>query len=1100
MTDAIGTCIDIGTKIKGTFEQIGQNKNDCAWLSEDIVKSLSRISETLEHQTLPPPDELRDNISQFENELKKVLARLERLGMHSKNGPFGFLKAKVRQIYYVDDIKNQLVVLRQQIQKCSQDLQLSTAMRTEGRVAIIDDRTRVILQEQEAMRNCIESLMIPACNPARIAALGRVQERARDQLSIIESDGPLQQGRDEVVALSDAAPSLRSSRQSRETSQSALEKRVLKGRVKELRGALPHIRNQGSKSSTLARLNPFRDVAIWERNYPSQLNQADSLQETLRILSALRTKKMEDIDIVKELIGLAKLLGDSGMWEEAGILYDWGIQIGCETTKAGSPKIIFSLASFVHRVFSDISSHGRMEDAERVATQGIGLCRELMEQEQRGYLLKLAKSWEQTSHILSVNRRPGAGVIAGHQVVEIYRFLAFIDRESHLPDLGQSLHMLAIELANAERLQDAVKMMDEAIVVWKELVAKDPRAYLIGLAESLHTSATMLRDTGQYGIAVRTAEEGARLLQEIGERDPRSHFPSLVHSLKTLASNLRPQEQRVVDTAIGFPPAMAQENQKLQLSRPSRSFHNSAVNTHDAQREDEVLKPKGVGVQADPTDGNDTRASGADLIQPLHKFPSGQKDAEQIAREVPPWADREFIRDCQVQDLCELSHQLHGLASTLSVGRLYSDSINVYEQVVEICRELVKRDQEEYLPSLCDSLHRLGVSLGDAGRYDDAVKSLGEAIKKRRELVERDSRTYIPALSDSLLCLGVRLGDAGDAVKALDEAVKLHRDLVQRDQKTYLPTLSDALHHLGMRLGDARRFSDAVKALEEAVKIRQELVELDQQTYLPSLSSSQHIFGVRLRDAGKHGDTVETYKEAIKLRRKLIERGRPTYLLDLSDSLRNLGLNLDESGRRSEALPKYEEAVKIHRDLVKGDRQAYLPGLNDLLLDLALNLQGVGRYGDAVKILEEAVKMRREVVDQGRQTCLPDLASSLRVWGYNLMQEGKHGDAAEKYKEVVDLYRELLGGDPRTYYPYLAFSLHELGCSLREKERHEDAIEALEEANKIYRELIEGDHQTYFRNLSSLLYDLAFCYHRTGKRTIAVELTKQAAELRQDTA
>ncbi|KAG8938671.1 hypothetical protein FRC03_007023 [Tulasnella sp. 419] len=191
MTDFLGTCIDLGVKIKSNFEQAGQNRNDCSALSADIVDSLNQIVETLQHHMLAPPDELRDNISQFENELRSILSRQQRLYKQSKNGVWGSSMKKIQEFYYADDIKNQLVELRQNLQTCNQKLQLSSTLRVEGRVATVSNQVISLQQKQEAMLNLLESL-VPGSNPTRVAALSRIEEVMEDRRSVIEYDGTLQ--------------------------------------------------------------------------------------------------------------------------------------------------------------------------------------------------------------------------------------------------------------------------------------------------------------------------------------------------------------------------------------------------------------------------------------------------------------------------------------------------------------------------------------------------------------------------------------------------------------------------------------------------------------------------------------------------------------------------------------------------------------------------------------------------------------------------------------------------------------------------------------------------------------------------------------------
>ncbi|KAG8917172.1 hypothetical protein FRC02_003299, partial [Tulasnella sp. 418] len=347
------------------------------------------------------------------------------------------------------------------------------------------------------------------------------------------------------VQASNFAQSLRS------FSTSILEQRYLKCKVKELASALPQLREQAGRPRSLARLNPFREVAVWENEFHSNGTRADSIQETMRILTTLRSyKKIPSAEVARDLICLAKALGGFGMREESGVIFDWGIQICVEMAKNSSSRTLFSLAGFIHEVFLEIAIHGRMDDAARILNHLILVRRQLEEEDQRTHIFKMATALRNTFYQLSGAGRLEASIKAGTEVVQSYRYLAEVDRDTYLGDLSLSLHELAIDLGKDGRHEDAVKAVEEAVNVQRELINQDTKTYLPKLADSLHTLATEMNGTGRREEAIRIAEEAVKMLQVFGERDRRNYSPCLSSSLRGLVAELQNKRQEEVVSVV----------------------------------------------------------------------------------------------------------------------------------------------------------------------------------------------------------------------------------------------------------------------------------------------------------------------------------------------------------------------------------------------------------------------------------------------------------------------------------------------------------------------------------------------------------------------
>ncbi|KAG8940959.1 hypothetical protein FRC03_004955 [Tulasnella sp. 419] len=552
------TSIEYCFKIKANFDLAGQNREECAALSTVIIESLTQIKEWLEHRSLAPPTELRDSLTQCENDLKKIFVRQQRLSKRDKSGVFGSsVSKKIKELYNAGDTKSQLDDLRQKIVICHQKLQLSSTVRTESTVADVSKHVIALRQDQSATDRKLDMLieaLRPSSNSMRMAALERIEERINDEISVIDNNflSYQEQIRFRPAKRPHATSSVKVETCSlRSFSTSILEQRYLKCKVKELASALPQVREQAGRPRSLARFNPFREVAVWENEFHSNGTRADSIQETMRILTTLRSyKKIPSAEVARDLICLAKALGGFGMREESGVIFDWGIQICVEMAKNSSSRTLFSLAGFIHEVFLEIAIHGRMDDAARILNHLILVRRQLEEEDQRTHISKMATALRNTFYQLSGAGRLEASIKAGTEVVQSYRYLAEVDRDTYLGDLSLSLHELAIDLGKDGRHEDAVKAVEEAVNVQRELINQDTKTYLPKLADSLHTLATEMNGTGRREEAIRIAEEAVKMLQVFGERDRRNYSPCLSSSLRGLVAELQNKRQEEVVSVV----------------------------------------------------------------------------------------------------------------------------------------------------------------------------------------------------------------------------------------------------------------------------------------------------------------------------------------------------------------------------------------------------------------------------------------------------------------------------------------------------------------------------------------------------------------------
>ncbi|KAG8943692.1 hypothetical protein FRC03_002406 [Tulasnella sp. 419] len=523
----IGTSIDLAVKIKTAFDQVGQNRDDCACLSQDIFNSLTGIKECLVLQTLSPPKELRDSLTEFENELVHIFERQQRLIKRNPDGILDNSVTKLKELYNVGDIKNELALLRQKIQACQQRVQLSSTVRTETRVAALYEEMIAFREEQDAsarqfqneIRNLFEEL-VPGLNEKRIAALEEIEKLLPKESTIAENDNPSWQNpmTPKENYHQQPAPSIKSAKTSLKSfSSSVLEKAYLTKRIKEISNTLPQVKDQIFRQNTIRWFNQFRGLSTISS---SSLTRHESIQEAQRILALLRSgKRIAYIDAAKDLLCLGHALRNLGMKEQGYVIDDWGLQICWDMASSSSPRTLLDLARFLHNLSASLCLSEYSEDARRFFEQAVKVRAELEKKRQTTYLARLASSLTQKCAELRMQGVIEACCEAGKEVINIYHYLEVVDQETYAAPLHAALENLSNDLKDVGMLADAVKCMEEAVEICRKLVWRDRKTYLHDLNRSLYQLSQYLDEIGRQEDAVRSAEEAVQIGPELVGRD-----------------------------------------------------------------------------------------------------------------------------------------------------------------------------------------------------------------------------------------------------------------------------------------------------------------------------------------------------------------------------------------------------------------------------------------------------------------------------------------------------------------------------------------------------------------------------------------------------
>ncbi|KAG8927475.1 hypothetical protein FRC02_008116 [Tulasnella sp. 418] len=587
----VGTAIDLVCKIKAAFDQVDQNKDECSLLSDDILTSLSRLKEFLEDNNSSLPDRLRKDLSEFETELKASNVALSSLFKPRADGFMADTIATVRELYNVDDIKCELNIIRRKVESCYQRLQMWGTFRIEAEVSRMKEQLgELVAMLQQQSPNHLPAEGGSNENPEQSETIGQIEEQplgSKTEVQTVDSQQALLQFQSHK---SQATPSVKSSRLSiRSLTPSII---AITERVKAISNAIPLVRDQVLRQSYFTPWwNQFRELEAM----PPNMCRDDAITKAIQVLKILQSeKKIPYIDVAKDLLHLGGTLRVLKMPDQADIMYGWGVKICCELSVRGSSRTLVDLAQLLHKLAFNLSIAEQFDDAERLFKQAIQVRCRLQHKEQR--IFKLASSLGAITSQLRDMLHFNVCCVAGQEVVEIYRNLANINRETYLVQLSQSLHDLAFYLDKKGKTAEAVVVGEEAVELRRELVQRERKAHLADFGLSVHQLALYLVKIGKLDrVTTSTAEQAVGIYRELVEMDPSLHLLGLSASLHNLALFLSSIERldyavTVEADAVKIGRELVKKDRKAYLPDLCLCVRNLAYYLDNAGRSDEAIK------------------------------------------------------------------------------------------------------------------------------------------------------------------------------------------------------------------------------------------------------------------------------------------------------------------------------------------------------------------------------------------------------------------------------------------------------------------------------------------------------------------------------
>ncbi|GAA5024203.1 tetratricopeptide repeat protein [Kitasatospora paranensis] len=437
--------------------------------------------------------------------------------------------------------------------------------------------------------------------------------------------------------------------------------------------------------------------------------------------------------------------------------------------------------------------------------------------------------------------------------VTIFRRLAESNPAPIARHFSSALHNLRLHLQAADRIDEAMDLIDEALSTYAD--PDGPRADAMRpVTLKLMVGRTMcLQATGRWDEAVETVRRAVEVARREAARPSGSGPAELVQQLGFFA-------------AVAFRAGRSGDAADA-LVEQAETLGRLAVD--DPLRYDGALADKLGTAQT--------------LLYLVDRF----EEAEEVARRAVEVRGRLAERDGTAERV-RLVMQLAGLAEVLTARARASEALATLDLVRQEERKLSAEEVAAHRVTLVQA-HRLrGQLLYAVGRRDEALSFARESLLAAEELAEA-APDQTPALTGVLLTTGSMLVDEeqrDEALACLRRAVALCRPYAEAPEPRNEILMASCLGALGAAL--ALEPADPQRALEataEALAICRRLWTADPVRGRSGLSRAAAQHGMRLAEAGRAEQGLPLVEEALLLARESAGTDRHVNLYGLAEAL-----------------------------------------------------------------------------------------------------------------------------------------------------------------------------------------------------------------------
>ncbi|MHA2603151.1 MAG: tetratricopeptide repeat protein [Candidatus Thorarchaeota archaeon SMTZ1-83] len=522
-------------------------------------------------------------------------------------------------------------------------------------------------------------------------------------------------------------------------------------------------------------------------------------------------------------------------------------------------------------------------------------------------------------------------------------------------------------LTHMARVADGEHAFRESLETIQEFGESVPDELMVHRARTLHFFGLLLRVTGRSSEAEGSFQESLEVYRSLDEN--------------TLG--FRPQDMAMTLQALGyFLMSVHRHQEGEEAFREAHQLHEESAST----------------ASYDPMIGItlSLRSISMTLL-----FTGRATESEEIQRNaLEIYRKHAGQRLDDVSFLRHLCFSLGTLADTLRMmNRLY-EAINLYQETIQVARELAKKEPEALSFILPFMLDGSALPLRQTGRYSEAEEAYLEAVNDFTELAEKTPDIFSRFLAAALLDFAVllrQIGRVSEAEEKCREALRIHRELAAKAPGQHDYQLPWNLNNLAVLLRKTGRTAEAEETYQEALHTARDISqEAPEAIFLiEPVATILNNLAVLFRQTGRTLEAEEAILEALEIRRQLAQKSPELFLHRVATSLNNLGILLAESGRTSEAEEALGEALQLRRALVEKPSGLYQPYVGSTLNNLAVLLKRSGRTLESENAYREAIEIGEELVSKAPTVYPHELMRTLRNYAL-LLSDSDSTDALRK--------------------------------------------------------------------------------------------------------
>jgi tetratricopeptide (TPR) repeat protein len=801
------------------------------------------------------------------------------------------------------------------------------------------------------------------------------------------------------------------------------------------------------------------DLALTMRNLANVLSGAEAMGALRRSIELYRSVVSDNragvtLPLAYGLLHLASQLNEPAQQDEKRAALDEATSLLSELNKENPGDFEGPLA---HALTFTAQLHRASDNDDRAvaaATEAVELYRRLPD----GGADDPLHAWclvEIVGHIDDVENLSRI-----EQAVQIYRETrrAAGLTASGTTDMVLALFFLGDELVNADRLDDAVVVAEEAVEVCRRFAQDDDQVRRM-LGAALQRLGSLLPHVGRAEDAATICAEAIRLARPPDGADGSS--PRLL-SIAASAYSAVGRHQEAVDLAR----AAVERHQEAHSDDDKESavllMTLGRVLVAAGRRAEAVNAGRAAVTRRRRLPASDLRRWGTEVLEALEFLHSAQDDFVAVSERRETVREMaEVCRPLALLNPAEFEPRLAGLlvllGSQLAAEHRRPEAVPLAREAVAILSRLAQEDTEIFEPQLASALTNLGSYLNDAGDDRASLDVAESTVTVYRRLVARDAR-HEKELATALNNLGAYLAAnerVAEGLPHIRQAIVLLRahasDASSGDMAalaTYCYNLSKQLEHVGDAEGAYAALLDSVEYWRVAAVIEPDL-------YLPMLLGILDETTMAACNLARWTEALRHSEERLRLRRRATSPNQA-----LAFALMAHAAIYESAGQTIDAVPYAEDALQVLQQLNCDDTEGVASVLETTLQFLARHRMAVPDWPGALPLIQQLVDIRRQWVDPANGESLRLFIATLD-WLCDTLDELDDEPAASAAAwEQYAAYEALEELEPAVGHTR-ATAAYRLGRRMKQTARTMEALTLFDSATGPLRQLPrdKGDRQ-----------------------------------------